>query len=182
MIALLTLSLAAFAAPAGLPALERAETLDFRIEVGREPYLLRIGRGDLKRLSEAVALGEPVPSLKTALVVREDVWPIAVSRSVPAELARRASALWRLVELQGWSGQAGVEWDPNLGHPERVVNDRGDILRDALGPKTGSRAGVWAAPEKGALRYSKSDGVRCVESLSGPKRCFRVWTARTLKP
>lgn len=178
--AFLALALAACAAPAsgpaGLPALKRAETLDFRIEVGREPYLLRIGRGDLKRLAEASALGDPVPTVATALVVREDRWPPLVSRAVPPELARRAVALWRLVEIHGWSETAGVEWDPNLGHPERVVNDRGDILRDAPGPKPGSRAGVWSAPVKGAARDSRSDGVRCVESYSGPKRCFRVWS------
>jgi hypothetical protein len=171
------LALSAFAAaPDGLPSLRRAETLDFRIEVGREPYLLRIGRDDIRRLSEAIALGESVPSVRTALVVREDIYPPVVSRAVPVELARRAVSLWRLVEDRGWSESAGVEWDPNLGHPARVVNDRGDIMRDAPGPLPGSRAGVWSASPLGAARASKSDSVRCVESLAGPKRCFRVWS------
>lgn len=176
--AFLGLALSAFAAgPEGLPSLRRAQTLEFRIEVGREPYLLRIGRDDIRRLSEAIALGESGPLVRTALVVREDLYPPVVTRAVPTELARRAVALWRLVEERGWSESAGVEWDPNLGHPARVVNDRGDIMRDAPGPLPGSRAGVWSAAAKGAARDSKSDAVRCVESLAGPKRCFRVWAA-----
>ncbi|MBI4348384.1 MAG: hypothetical protein HY553_16195 [Elusimicrobia bacterium] len=180
---MLQLTLAAFvlssaaAVPPVLPPLSRARAVDFRIEVGREPYLLRIGQDDLRRLSEAIALGEDLPKLPSALVVREDIYPPYVERGVPPELARRAAALWRLVEERGWAATAGVEWDPELGHPRRVTNDRGDILRDAPGPMPGSRAGVWVAPDKGAARDSRRYGVRCVESLSGPKRCFRIWPA-----
>lgn len=165
------------AAPPVLPPLSRARSIDFRIEVGREPYLLRISQVDLRRLSESIALGEGLPSLPSAIVVREDAFPPSAVRRVPPELARRAAALWRLVEERGWSATAGVEWDPELGHPARVTNDRGDILRDAPGPIPGSRAGVWVAPEKGAARDSKRYGVRCVDSLAGPKRCFRIWPA-----
>ncbi len=176
--ALLPIVTAAFAAaPPVLPSLSRAQSIDFRIEVGRDPYLLRISQDDLRRLTEALALGEGVPSMPSAIVVRESLFPPSADRRVPPELARRAAALWRLVEERGWSVTAGVEWDPELGHPARLINDRGDIMRDAPGPIPGSRAGVWVAPEKGAARDSKRYGVRCVESLAGPKRCFRIWPA-----
>lgn len=173
---LLTLLSLAFAFPAGATPLRGAERLDFRIEANGRPYLLRISRRDLSRWAEAISLGEPLPRASSVLAVREDLYPPVVTQDVPAELARRAVSIWRLVEERGWSDTAGVEWDPDLGHPNRVVNDRGDILRDAPGPASGSRAGVWSVTDKGSFRAAKSFGVRCVEPLSGPKRCFRVWS------
>jgi hypothetical protein len=76
---------------------------------------------------------------------------------------------YAISEPEHGSDAAGIEWDPDLGRPGRVVNDRGDILRDAPGPASGARAGVWSV--------TKSAGVRCLEPLYGPKRCFRVWAA-----
>ena len=175
LIALLT---PAFAAP--LPALDKAPALDFRIELGREKYLLRITHESLGRLSEAIALGQPLPATE-ALVIREDQYPPSVSRRVPPELARRAIALWRLVQDRGWQRTAGIEWDPALGQPApaapgALANPEG--LRDAPADP-GSRAGVWTSP---ATRESPPLGVRCVEPLSGPSRCFRVWQTTLSKP
>lgn len=162
--------------PAGASPLRGAERLDFRVEANGQPYLLRISRSDLSRLAEAISLGQPLPRASSALAVREDLYPPVVTREVPAEVARRAVSIWRLIEERGWGDAAGVEWDPELGHPGRVVNDRGDILRDAPGPASGLRAGVWSVTGKGSFRGAKSAGVRCLEPLSGPKRCFRVWS------
>ena len=170
-----------FAAP--LPALNRAEALDFRIEVGGEKYLLRITHQSLERLSEAIALGQPLAAAD-AMVVREDRYPPSVSRRVPPELARRATALWRLVEDRGWQKSAGIEWDPALAQAAPAAggpsaNPEG--LRDAPADP-GSRAGVWTVPSAGVAREQPASGVRCVEPLSGPSRCFRVWQASRLQP
>ena len=172
------------ASAAGLPALAKAEALDFRIEVGRERYLLRISRESMERLSDAVALGQPI-SATDAMVVREDQNPVSVSRRVPQELARRATALWRMVKDHGWAREAGIEWDPALGMSpapsSRAAEASSEGLRDALSDP-GSRAGVWVTPTSGALRDQARFGVRCVEPLSGPSRCFRVWPASNAKP
>lgn len=157
-------------------ALRRAQRLDFRIEAGGKPYLLRISRADLGRLADATLLDEPLPRAPSALAVREDLYPPVVTGEIPAELARRAVSLWRLVDERGWGDASGIEWDPDLGKPGRVVNDRGDILRDAPAPAAGARAGVWSVDGGVTARGAVSAGVRCLEPLSGPKRCFRVWS------
>src|SRR5581483_10723452 len=97
-------------------SLSKAQALDFRIDLGRDRWLLRISRESLERLAESIALGQTAQPAQ-AMAVREDQYPPRVSSKVPAELGRRAAALWRLVQERGWTDVAGVEWDPKLGAP-----------------------------------------------------------------